>query len=88
MKAFTDRFIEVPVDLYNTTEAEMIGYTEETKTEPSYMKINPFEISYYRPAKDDGDNSTQTLIYLKTGENFYITLPIDEFEKRLNNFDK
>ncbi len=88
MKTFTDRFIEMPVDLYNTEDAEMIGYNEETKVEPSYMKIIPFEIAYYRPAKDDDDNLTQTLIYLKTGENFHITLPIEEFEKRLNNFDK
>ncbi len=88
MKAFTDRFIEVPVDLYNTTEAEMIGYTEETKTEPSYMKINPFEIAYYRPIEDDDDNLTQTLITFKSGDSFHITLPIEEFEKRLNNFDK
>lgn len=84
---FTKRFIKIPVDLYNKKESDMIGYGESTKGDNVDMRINPFEVSHYRPGHDDKDEFTATLIHMKNGDSFYSSISIDEFENVLNEFD-
>lgn len=85
----TKRFILIPVDLYDDTKVEVLGFTEELKTVQISVRINPFDISYYREIAESGVVvENETLIYLKNGESFVAAMPISEFEKLLNNFDK
>lgn len=81
---FTDRFIQIPVDLYNKKDADMIGYVESTKGDSVIMRINPFEVSHYRPGHDDNDEFTATLIHMKNGDSFYSSMSVDAFELILN----
>ena len=82
---FTNRFIKIPVDLYERKDAEMIGYNKNTKSEGTIMFVQPFEISHFRPTNnDDTDELTCVLIHMKNGDSFVSSLNIKEFEKILN----
>lgn len=74
---FTDRFIrlpgKVPNELFNS---------EDVVT----LRICPDSIeSYYDDVKDNED---VVVAQTKSGDWFYIYLPIKDFEKRLNEFDR
>ena len=85
---FTDRFIKAPIQIFDKQNADIIGYNDESASAISYMKLNPFEISHYRPEyTEDSVEYRQTLVYFKSGDSVYINLSISEFEKLLNNFD-
>lgn len=81
---FSNRFIKAPIDLYNKKEAEMVGYGKSTKEGVSVMSFLALEVSHYRPAFDDNDEEIYTLIYMKGGESFILSINIAEFEKLLN----
>lgn len=81
---FTERFMHIPVDLYNKKESDLIGYGESTKGEKVMMRINPFEISHYRSGQNDENEFTETLIHMKNGDSFYCAVNIDQFEVELN----
>lgn len=81
---FTDRFIKVPVDFYDISKANVIGYNSETNEGQSYVKLLPMDISFYRPAVDDHENLTQTIVHLRNGESFHIKLDTKKFEDLLN----
>jgi len=84
--AFTDRFIKIPIKIYDRKEAEI---TNNPVYEDSWMKINPFEISDYKPTFDkDNDNVECTYCSLKNGNGMYVYLSITEFEKLLNDHQK
>jgi hypothetical protein len=85
---FTDRFIKLPTDLFFTKEAEMVGYNESTKAEQVLMRVNPLEITHYRKSIEEDDKKETTLIHLKSGESFHVSLLINEFEELLNNYQK
>lgn len=81
---FTDRFIKVPLELFNKDKAEIVGYNEDTKTCDTILSLLPFEVSHYRPAFEDG-RETGTVIFMKNGDDFEISISLNEFEKLLNN---
>lgn len=85
---FTDRYIKVPVDLYEKSKADMIGYSEETKSGNVLMRICMDEISHYRPSLDDNDELKNTLIHMINGDTFHLALTVKDFEKALNSHDE
>jgi hypothetical protein len=83
---FTDRFIKVPVAVYDVKEKEL---TNKATYEDSYTKFNPFDISEYRPTYDSDNREEEcTVITLKDGNSIMAYLTIEEFEKLLNNNSK
>lgn len=86
---FTNRFIHIPIDLYDDTKVDVLGFTEELKTTQILVRVNPFDISHYREIAENGVLiENETLILLKNGESFVAAMSISEFEKLLDNFDR
>jgi hypothetical protein len=84
--SFTDRFIKLPIQVFDSKLAESIG---EDKCEyvDSFIKINPFEISSYKETDSDKFNGKRhTYINMKDGGGFYVFLSIEKFEELLNKF--
>lgn len=80
---FTDRFVKLPIKVYNTKEAELTGNAEYFD---DYAKLLPFEISNYRSQVDEANNNSQCVsVTLKNGDSFYIYLSMSEFEKAIND---
>lgn len=86
---FTDRFIRVPIKLVDKKLGELTG-GKKLDEEDSYMFINPFNILGYRPAvdKEFPQLGEITLVRDITGDNTYVYMHIDEFEKLLNDHVK
>lgn len=83
--SFTYRFIKIPIKVYNTQDADLMGH----KTfEDTWMKINPIEISQYKPSHDDDNESNCTYLSMRNGDGFYLYLTTDEFEELLNTHQK
>ena len=86
--SFTDRFICLPIKVYNVKNKEMglpIVYEDEI------MRITPFEIVAYKPVTEmlDGKELRYVHVMQRNGEAFYCYLTLSEFEKRLNDhFEK
>jgi len=78
---FTDRFIKVPIQIYNIANAELIGTKEYFS---NWEKFNPMDLSSYFPSEADGEEGTQ--ICLKSGHTFWTSLTPEQFEKLLNNY--
>ncbi len=78
---FTERFIRLPIDVYEVDTKEK--YNMDVII-PTYTKLNPFDITSYRPTAD----GKETAVYCRNGENFVVSLHINEFEKRLNEHQK
>lgn len=82
--SFTDRFIKLPVRIYDKKAKDLTGVED---LEDSWEKINPFEISNYRPAYPSEDEELNcTNVMLKNGEAILTYLSVPEFEKLLNSF--
>lgn len=83
---FTDRFIKIPVKIFNVKEKELTG---NENTVDSWVKILPMEIIEYGPtdAEDSGE-FIYTNIVLKGQEKYVAYLSIQEFENLLNNYNK
>lgn len=81
---FTDRFIEIPIRVYDVKTKELTG---NEINEDQIMKLNPFDISRYYPVNaDDNDTDfTCTMVVFKDGESVVCYATFDEFEKILNN---
>lgn len=84
---FTDRFIDVPIELFNKDVGDLIG-SDKAETMTAIAKINPFEITFYREAteqsEDANDDLSRVIVYFKNGESLYLSIDIREFEKLLN----
>lgn len=78
---FTDRFLKVPIKTYHAENADLTGKKE---WEDAYAKILPSDISEYFQSDNDEDTPI-TQVYSKSGRAFCVELPIDEFEKLLND---
>jgi hypothetical protein len=81
---FTDRFIKVPVKIFDVARKELTGKEELFD---SFEKINPFEIATYRPAygSEDEEGVMQWVnITFKNGDRTLVYLSMEEFEKLLN----
>lgn len=81
---FTDRFITVPIKVYNIAEKELTG---KENSEDSYEKIDPFEIASYRPTWDSEFPEQKCCgVTYKSGSTLVVFLSIEYFEEILNNF--
>jgi len=80
---FTDRFMSLPIQVYDTKEAELTG-KEDFKE--STCKINPMQICEYYQSWDGDTEGTQ--LYFNNGRSFIVYVTIDEFEKLLNSWQK
>lgn len=80
---FTDRFIQLPIKVYDREAKELTGKAEY---EDSWMKINPFEISSWKPAEDNENNDVAcTYVSMKNGDGFYVYYTTEQFEELLNS---
>lgn len=83
MVKFTDRFIKVPICVFNIKHKELTG-NEDCKE--SWLKFNPMELSNYKPSYDEGEPDVEIVyIELKNGYGCLVYLSVSEFEKLLNN---
>lgn len=80
---FTDRFIKVPIRVYDLEQSELIGKLDLTET---FMDINPLEISHYRPAEDENGELNYLSIDMRSGDDFQVRMSVNEFETLLNNW--
>lgn len=80
---WTDRFIEVPVDLIDNKQKDLTGNDGAYET---ITKILPMEIYEYHETSLDGKEGTQ--IYLKNGRGFMINISVVQLEKLLNEHQK
>lgn len=87
---FTDRFVHVPVELYDVAQAQTLGlgYNEQTKCAETEIHLLHMEVSHYRAAPGDGNKYNETLIHMKNGNVFQASLTVKEFEELLNNHQK
>jgi hypothetical protein len=82
--AFTDRFLKIPIEVFNIKEKDLTG---KENCIVSYTKILPFEIAEYRPTYDaDNTDVELTSIALKNGDRFCCVLTVKEFEKLIDGF--
>jgi hypothetical protein len=80
---FTDRFLYIPIKVYNADLKELTG---KANYEDSFMKILPSEISHYKPSEDtDNDDAECTFVHMKSGNAFFVYWTVAEFEKKLND---
>lgn len=83
MAKFTDRFIKVPIHAYSRKEQELTGNAEDYD---SWYKFLPFELSNYRPSRDENWSDKEiTQINLKNGDSTLVYLSPADFEKLLND---
>lgn len=75
---FTDKYIKLPIKIYEKSLKELTGKEELVD---SWIKINPFDISTYRPSEEG-----QTLIEFRNGTETLVYLSTEQFESKLNNF--
>lgn len=82
---FTDRFIKVPIGVYDKKVEELTG---KENTYESWMKFLPFELATYRPTYKDEEPDTECVhMILKCGDSTVVHLSIKEFEELLNKSD-
>ena len=79
---FTDRFIKIPIKVFDRQQKELTGRAENKE---SYMMINPFDIMKYRPSEDEDSDEEIVSITDKSGATTWVYLTIKEFETLLNN---
>lgn len=79
---FTDRFVKLPIKVYDTKEHELMGTVQYFD---NYIKVLPFEICEYKPMVDEDNNDQECVsVRLKNNDTFYVYLSMEEFEKALN----
>lgn len=81
---FTDRFLKVPISIYNTRHKELTGKEE---LEAKWFKFLPFELAAYRPSYGVDAPSDEELvaITLKSGDTTLVEMSPEDFEKLLNS---
>lgn len=79
---FTDRYISVPIKMFNTQQANLTGKEELIDT---WFKFLPFELSNYKPTLDDDESNEHiTHITLKNGYGVTVYMSPTDFELLLN----
>lgn len=82
--SFTDRFLKVPIRTRAIVNENLYGKSQDEYIE-RYEKINPIEISGYKPSMD---YKNAVSLFLTDGRNFVIFLTEEEFERQLNEWEK
>jgi len=80
---FTDRFLKVPIKLYDVDHKELTG-SEVTKD--TYTYINPFDVYAFRPS--DENNGDCTHVSMKSGETLLVYVHISDLIKMMNQHSK
>ena len=80
---FTDRFIPLPIKTYSQSHEELTGNKE---LEDAIARINPMEICEYFSVYEDNQDAVN--VYLNSGHYFVCYLPIEDFEQKLNEWQK
>lgn len=81
---FTDRFITVPIKVYNIKNKEITG---KEYSEDSYEKIYPLEIASYRPTWDSEFPDADCVgVTYKSGNTIVVYLSLQKFETILNSW--
>ena len=79
---FTDRFIRVPIEIYEIAEKELTG---KASYYPTTLKFNPLEISNYHPTFDDKFPEKDCVqVHLKNGYQAIVYMTMPDFEALLN----
>lgn len=79
---FTDRFIELPIKIYNEHEKELTGNCE---FKDIYLKVLPEEIQQYKPADDEETGITDIVhVRMKGGDTYNVYMDFIQFEDALN----
>jgi hypothetical protein len=94
MTKYSSRYIEFPVIIiYGCERDEELGEDDipmaETMFVNAYARINPLQIESYTPDTDGGIPDTEeslvcTRVFMKSGENHLVNMPINEFETYLD----
>lgn len=74
---YTDRFIEIPNRTF-----EFDGDAMNPEVRDTIAKIDPKDISSYTTYQEEPTSGTYLL--MKNGEEFWIPMPLDQFEQSLN----
>lgn len=85
--AFTDRFIKMPVEMYNKKQAELTG-KDNPETFTGFMAFLPMEVRSYMPAyNEDHEPEDKVVVDFKgMPEAITVLMSIREFEQALNDF--
>lgn len=92
--AFTDRFLKIPVKIYDVKENELTNKADyECEQLDTYRRLLPMQIESYGPTipgsiNFEEGNQIITTITMKSGETFLAFIECRQFEKLLNDFDK
>lgn len=79
---FTDRFIELPIKIFSTTQKELTGKAEYFD---NTLYLLPEEISNFKAVRDDDCDVEECVsVFLKNGESFHVYLTLEEFKNQLN----
>lgn len=80
---YTDRFMTVPISIFDNEAMRLTGKEDLTD---SFTKILPGQIESYRPsyaAGGDISNMDSTFVRFKSGDEFLVRMPLEEFEQAL-----
>lgn len=87
---FTKRYLSLPVIVFNVGYDAKLGIDIQTGgVSHSYVKLNPFEISAYRPATEidgNGDEIDVVIIQTKSGDDYTVTLDLKKFEEKIDKW--
>lgn len=85
---WTDRFIKLPVEFVKDGNDDL-GEKEQVVSDEFYMAL-PMEITGYRKhySNETNEYDFRTTVDLKNRDNIVVELPIEEFEKLMNNHSK
>ncbi len=84
--AFINRFLKIPIQIYNQKQAEM---TNNPEYEDVYAYILPTEIDEMFPTVSDSTNKPVTFVYMKSGRTCIVEMAMEKFIKLLeNHFDQ
>ena len=80
---FTDRFITIPIKIYNSEHKDLTG---NEVCEDTLMRINPFEISRYFPTveEDNGTDIEVVKVTFRDGDSVICYMSISKFEETMN----
>lgn len=76
---WTKRFVALPINVFNVEQENLTGKADMV---PTFLNVNPFDITAYR-VTFDGDQE-RTYIELKNGSGYMITMTVQEFEETMN----
>lgn len=93
MAQFTDRYLKLPIRLYDYEQEKMGKDVDECDQKDVFVYINPFEIGSFCPhfttaqGFDNGEPEC-TMVELKSGKEFQCYITVPKLIELLNNHQK